>query len=125
MMFDNLNVSKFKDKAVASSILKIIELFQSVNNKRAEEMKKFKSREGLIILLKDLANHVESCLVRKFSENFLVIITEHPFYCLKYDSKYFMAMKYGTFDIIIFKFPNICLPSMYSKLPDSQILPEE
>jgi len=125
MIFDNLTTNKFKDKSVATAIIKIIEIFAIQNKEKSEEIKKFKSREGLILLLKDLANHVESYLLKKFSENFTILITEFPTYNLKYDTKHFMAMKYGTFDIIIFKVPFICLPSMFSRNPKNIIEKEQ
>ena len=125
MIFDDLTTYKFKDKTIVAAILKIIEIFSIQNKKRSEDFKKYKSRDDLLSLLKDLTNHLESYMIKKFSENFIVLICEGPTYNLKYDAKYFMAMKYGTFEILIYKIPHICLPSLYERIKPSEVNLEE
>jgi hypothetical protein len=114
MKFDILN-RQFKDKNIENIIIRMFEFFATTNAERAERIKKSKNREELIEMMKDLVNYIESGLKKKFSENFIVLISEHPNYALKYEKHYLLGVKYGTFEIIITKTPFICVPGRYTK----------
>jgi hypothetical protein len=114
MKFEILN-RKFKDKSIENIVIRMFEYFAAINVERAEKIKKNKNREELIDMMKELANYVEAGLKKKFSENFIVLISEHPNYALKYEKHYLLGLKYCNFEIIITKSPFICVPGQFSK----------
>lgn len=120
MKFDILK-RQFKDKNIENIIIKMFEFFATTHLERAEKIKKTKNREELIEMMKDLNNYIESGLKQKFSENFIVLISEHPNYALKYEKNYLLGLKYGNFEIIITKSPFICVPGKFTK----SLKPEE
>lgn len=106
---------EFKDNKIGDMIYRMLEYFATVNAERVEKNKQNKNREELLGILQDLANYVESGLKKKFSQNFVVLISEHPNYAIKYERHYFLGVKYLNFEIIILKTPFICIPARFMK----------
>ncbi len=115
MKFEILN-RQFKDKNIENLIIKMFEYFAVENCERAEKIKKTKNKEETLKMLKELADYVESGLKKKFSENFIVLISEHPNYAMKYERHYLLGLKYFDYEIIITKTPFICVPGKFSKI---------
>ena len=90
MKFEILN-RQFKDKNIENLIIKMFEYFAVENCERAEKIKKTKNKEEILKMLKELADYVESGLKKKFSENFIVLISEHPNYAMKYERHYLLG----------------------------------
>lgn len=114
MKFEIIN-RQFKDKTIETLIIKMFEYFATINAERLEKCKQSKSKEELLAILKDLAVYVESGLKKKFSVNFIVLISEHPNYAVKFEKFYFLGLKYKNFEIIVMKSPFICIPGKFSK----------
>lgn len=109
---------EFKDKKIESIIIKMFEFFATLNSTRAASCK---SKDEISELLSELVEYIETGLKDKFSENFIVLISEHPNYALKYERNYFLNLKYQNFDILVMKAPFICIPGKFYK----SLKPEE
>ncbi len=107
--------NRLKDPQKFQLILKTFEYFAATNSTREEALVKSKNKEGMIQLLFDLINYIEPGLKKKFSQNFNVLIAENGTYAIKFDPKEFLGLKYGVFDIIVYKTPYICIPSQFYK----------
>ena len=107
--------NRFKDPQKFQIILKTFEYFAATNFSREEALSKAKDKEGIVQLLFDLINYIEPGLKKKFSVNFNVVISENGTYAIKFDSKEFLGLKYGNYDILVFKSPYICIPSKFYK----------
>jgi hypothetical protein len=114
-MHFNLVSQRFKDKSMQGLIVKMFEYFVSTNALRIQKIKKTKNREDLNSILSELIEYVERGLKKKFSMNFIVLASENPNYAIKYEKHYFLAFKFGNFDIIILKTPFICIPARFYK----------
>lgn len=117
MKFEIVN-RQFKDQNIENVIIKMFEYFATINAERFHKNKQNKNKDELILILKDLAIYVESGLKKKFSLNFLVLISEHPNYAVKFEKNYFLGLRYKTFEIIVMKSPFICIPGKFSKNSD-------
>jgi hypothetical protein len=116
---------KFKDKTIEALVIKMFEYFATINSQREESAKKSKNKQDIFDLLEDLCEYVETGLRKKFSDNFVVFINDSPNYAMKYDKNYFLALKYLHFNIIIIKFPYICVPGTFRKNPTEEELKKE
>lgn len=107
--------NRIKDPQKFQLILKTFEYFSSINFSREESLIKSNDKEGIIKLLFDLINYIEPGLRKRFSENYNILITENATYALKFDPKEFLGLKYGVYDILVYKTPYICIPSQFYK----------
>jgi hypothetical protein len=107
--------NRIKDPQKFQLILKTFEYFAATNSSREQFLVNSKDKEGIIKLLFDLINYIEPGLKKKFSQNFNVLITENGVYAIKFDPKEFLGLKYGIYDILVYKTPFICIPSQYYK----------
>lgn len=107
--------NRIKDPQKFQIILKTFEYFASTNFSREETMVKSKDKEGIIKLLFELINYIEPGLRKRFSENYNVLISENGTYALKFDPKEFLGLRYGVYDILVYKTPYICVPAQFYK----------
>ena len=107
--------NRIKDPKMFEILIKTFEYFGSIQNDREEILVKNKDKEGIIKLLFELINYIEPAIKRKFSENLNIIISENGNYALKFDPKYFLGLKYNNYDILLFKTPHICVPSLFNR----------
>ena len=107
---------QFKEKTIENLIIKMFEYFSTIESDRAERLTKYKDKQGILTLLKELADYIENGLRKKFSENVVVLITQDPNYAIKFEKGYLLGLKYDKFEIIIFKSPFICIPTKFHKI---------
>jgi len=113
---------QFRDLKIENMIIKMFEYYLSTNLHRLDENKPTKNREEVLKFLEDLVNYVESGLKKKFSINFIVLISENPNYAVKFEKGYFLGLKFLNFDIIIIKCPFICIPGRFYKTINEEII---
>jgi hypothetical protein len=117
----------FRDTKIENLIIDMFKFYFHSNQEKIEKIAKSKDKEDLQLMLKELCDYVENGLKKKFSQNFTVLVNEHPNYAVKYERGYLLSLKYGNYDILIFKAPFICVPGLYSKefINDEKNLIEE
>lgn len=109
--------NKNKEKNITSLIVKMFQYMSSIYSPMEEEYLKTKNKPKLLEMLKNICKYVESGLIEKLSYNYCVLISENPYFALKYDSKYLMILKYNSYEIVILRTPYICIATKFSKKP--------
>jgi hypothetical protein len=102
----------FKDTTIKVFIVNLLKFFNQTNEER---ISKIKDKGEKIKILQELVNYMESGLRAKYSLNFNVFVNEYPSYALKYESKSILILRHETFDLLVYRNPNICIPTKYIK----------
>jgi len=114
MKFDIIT-NKNKDQNISNLIVNMFQYMSQIYSPKEEEYLKTKNKAKLEEMLKNICKYVESGLIEKLSFNYAVLISENPFYALKYDNKYLMIIKYNNYEIVILRSPYICVSGKFLK----------
>lgn len=114
MKFDIIT-NKNKDKNISNLIVNMLTYMSQIWSAKAEEYLKTKNKAKVEEMLKNICKYIESGLVEKLSYNYCVLVSESPYYALKYDNKYLMIIKYNNYEIVIIRSPFICVSGKFVK----------
>ncbi len=107
--------NKNKDRNISNLIVNMFTYMSQLYSAKADEYVKMKDKSKLEEILRNICKYVESGLIEKLSYNYYVLISENPYFALKYDNKYLMIIKYNNYEIVILRSPYICISGKFTK----------